>query len=219
MKLKVNKFSIPSAALIAFVLEVLFFVAFAIGIGRAPAKELPQPGQVVEMTFPAPPAPPAPPKPAAEQPKRETVTPPKVVHHAEPKPVEETTPEPQPQVADATPPPNVEQEKPVADAHPSQSAKGNDVPATFSDKARTAVQSAVQYPYAAKMAHITGNTRVAFLYMDGLISNPRIIKSSGYDSLDRAALKAVSEAKYPPTPPELEHRSVSLEIVVRFFQS
>lgn len=216
MKLTFNKFPISSAALIAFILEALFFVAFAIGIDRAPAKELPQPGQVVEMTFPAPPAPP---KPAAEQPKRETVTPPKVVHHAEPKPAEETTPEPQPQVADATPTPNVEPEKPVVDAHPSQSAKGNDVPATFSDKARTAVQSAVQYPYAAKMAHITGNTRVAFLYMDGLISNPRIIKSSGYDSLDRAALKAVSEAKYPLTPPELEHRSLSLEIVVRFFQS
>jgi len=219
VKLKFDKLPISGAALIAFLLEALVLLAFAVVMGRAPAKELPQQGQVVEMSFTAPPALPNPQKRVAEQPKQDTVTPPKEIHHAEPKPPVDTTPEPQPQVADATPTPVAETKKPAVDPPTSQSAKGNDVPATFADKARTAVQSAVQYPYAAKMAHITGNTRVGFLYMDGLISNPRIIKSSGYDVLDRAALKAVSEAKYPPTPAELEHKSLSLEIVVRFIQS
>ena len=92
--------------------------------------------------------------------------------------------------------------------------------ATFNDQVLGAVQSAVQYPLAARMGHMHGRTQVGFNYLDGAVSNVSVLKSSGYHALDDAAIQAVMTAHYPPPPGALRGHSLPFALwVVHRLQS
>lgn len=200
------------AALAALAVEALVVSGVAVVFAKQPVSATHQ-QQVVMLTFPAPPvAKPEPPKP-------KPTPPPKPVHHVvhrpPPKPVQQprlaqTAPTSQP-VAVPLPAPVPKPPAPAPDSAPNVS----DV---FRSAVRDAVQAAVHYPYAARMAHVTGKAQVSFSYIDGRVSNPAILVSSGYRMLDQAALAAVNTAAYPPPPRDLAGKPLVFLVWVRFYQ-
>ncbi len=221
-----SRFSLPHAALAAFIFELFLVGALALAVPNRTDAPVPKP-QPVELAFPAPPQ--TPPKPPPPPPPKRVVKPvpptprPAVRHtapHPKPVPVSqkmELPPAPVPtakayQVPDPAPAPV----PPAPVAKPAPPSVDPAVRAVFEDQVRAAVQAAVQYPYAAKMAHIGGQARVSFSYRDGRVWAVKVVTSSGYDVLDRAALQAVSAASYPPPPANLAGKSLAFEVWVRF---
>ena len=109
---------------------------------------------------------------------------------------------PEPVAAPVAPPP-----PPAASAAPS---------AEYIAKVRAAVQGAFEYPMAAKVQDFKGRARVAFSLNDTRPSGARIVVSSGMSIVDRAALKAVEGASYPPAPEALSHADQAFEVWVSF---
>ncbi|MBN2856694.1 MAG: TonB family protein, partial [Halothiobacillaceae bacterium] len=152
--------------------------------------------------------PPKPPKVAHKEAHKKE---PKVVHkiipvHAEPIP--EAPPEPRPMPAPPAPAPS-----------PSAPAVNAQVSMAFEAQVRSAVQSALVYPAAARMMHLSGRTKVGFIYQDGQTSGLRVIQSSGSALLDNAALTAVRAAQYPEPAAAQRHKPLSFELWVQFTQS
>jgi periplasmic protein TonB len=207
-------FLLPRAALAALALEVLVIIAVATVFAREPASAQHK-AHVVMLTFPTMPVAKPEPQPKKEKPPAPR---PKPVHHEVRRP--EPKPLPQPKVAEtppvsqqvAAPLPAVEPKPPVPDSAPSVS----DV---FRSEVRAAVQAAVHYPYAARMAHVSGKVQVSFSYMDGRVGDAGVLVSSGYRMLDDAALEAVKSAAYPPAPPDLAGKPLQFVVWVRFYQS
>jgi len=108
----------------------------------------------------------------------------------------------EPVAAPVAPPP-----PPAASAAPS---------AEYIAKVRAAVQGAFEYPMAAKAQDFKGRARVAFSLNDTRPSGARIVVSSGMNIVDRAALKAVEGASYPPAPEALSRTNQAFEIWVSF---
>ena len=103
---------------------------------------------------------------------------------------------------------------PVAPAPPPAASA---VPsAEYIAKVRAAVQGAFEYPIAAKAQDFKGRARVAFSLNDTRPSDARIVVSSGMNIVDRAALKAVEGASYPPAPEALSHANQAFEVWVSF---
>lgn len=69
-----------------------------------------------------------------------------------------------------------------------------------------------QYPKEAVIAGSRGSTTVGFDYLDGKASNITVIKSSSKD-LDRASLRAVTNATLPLAPPAYAGKTLHLEQV------
>jgi protein TonB len=88
--------------------------------------------------------------------------------------------------------------------------------ADLAARLRAAIQAALVYPSAARDAGFQGHTRVEFVFRDGVVRNPRIIRSSGMGLTDRAALAAVENAIYPAVPPSLAGRETTYQVTVRF---
>ena len=79
----------------------------------------------------------------------------------------------------------------------------SDAPAAYTKSVMDIVSSKVEYPKMAKMRHQEGNAIVAFAVdAKGAVANPTIEKSSGFESLDAAALNAVKAAGTLPVPAE-----------------
>lgn len=203
------KSTLSRAALIAFALEIMIVGAFADFLSQK--KEPPKP-EVVMLTFPAPPEPP---KPRPPEPKPKPA-PPKPIRHERPKEQHEVQPKPEVQKPEPSPVPSA-LPTPPAPPRPAPPAPP-EVTATFRDEVTEAVQDAMKYPYAARMARIEGKTQVAFDYLDGTASNPSVAASSGYGMLDKAAIQAVESAHYPSPPANLSGRSLRILIWVRFYQ-
>lgn len=66
------------------------------------------------------------------------------------------------------------------------------------------------------MAGMTGRTRVAFKYRDGIVSDLSVLVSSGIGLLDRAALAAVRDAAYPKPEPAFVGKTLSEQLWVDF---
>jgi protein TonB len=81
---------------------------------------------------------------------------------------------------------------------------------------RAAIQAALHYPESARMASISGRTRVAFQYRDGVVSDVRVVVSSGMGLLDRAAVAAVRDAAYPKPEPAFVGKTLSEQLWVTF---
>ncbi len=81
---------------------------------------------------------------------------------------------------------------------------------------RRAVQRAVAYPMAARMARETGRTQVRFVLRGGHVSDVAVVRSSGFPLLDRAAVAAVHGAGYPPPPAALQGRDMRFVVWVAF---
>ena len=202
--------SLKRAALAALVLESMMLSAFAFIPDSQPV-----PKQVEMISLATVPEPEKDtPKPPRKEPvhKAEHKTVSKAltrqVATREPQPVQ-SAPEPMP---DKTPPVAATREK----AEPVQEKPSPEITPSFKDEVRAAVQAAVVYPMAARMAHVTGRARVAFFYLDGMPSDARIIVSSGNGLLDRAALAAVMAASYPRPAPEFAGKKLQFELWVRF---
>ena len=81
------------------------------------------------------------------------------------------------------------------------SAFAADAPAAYSHAVMEKVSNKVEYPKMAKMKKQEGATVVAIsVDASGAATNATIEKSSGYDSLDAAALAAVKAAAPFPVP-------------------
>lgn len=145
---------------------------------------------------------PQPPKPPAPKPK--PIPQPKVVQE-QPKPV-------LPQVAEAqvntfTEPAPPVPEPIVGKAEPS---------AEYAAKVHAAVQAAHYYPPAAVSLHFSGRVRVEFHLRNTTVSEIRLLTASGIGLIDRAALQAVQNAKYPEPPPEIQDTDHVYQVWVEF---
>lgn len=89
---------------------------------------------------------------------------------------------------------------------------------SFEARILRAVQAAVDshYPAAARMLHQRGQVQVSFDYLDGAVSNVRLVQSSGLRLLDAAALATVRDTRFPAPPPKLVHQTMNYALWVRF---
>lgn len=201
--------SLSRAALIAFTVEAAVVGGAFLSMSHSDAGTQAQGRPVVMLSMADVAAPqPKPPTPHHEH-----------RHHTQP-PKPQATP-PQPPTEPVQQPAAVQAPPVVASAapDPAPAAATAAVGDIFRGKVRAAVQSAVDYPYAAQQAHITGKAQVAFHYRDATVSSPQIVISSGYDMLDSAALAAVSSAHYPLPPKELSGKDLDFAVWVRFYQT
>jgi protein TonB len=205
------KFALSKSGLIALALEILIIAIFTVALERQPITEKPK-QPVVMLTFPAPPEPPKPEVPPKQE---EPVVRPKPMHHEQPK----QEPVQQPKIEETEPSPEATPTLPMAPPKIERPAPAPDIAATFRDAVREAVQAAVRYPYAARIACISGRAQVSFTYLDRTVSRPEVAVSSGYAMLDNAAKQAVETASYPPPPPELAGRTLQFQVWVRFSQN
>lgn len=181
-----------------------------------PPPPVPQPAPIPQPAPPPPEIKPVvkhepPPKPPKVAHKEAHKKEPKVVHkiipvHAEPIPA--APPEPRPMPAPPAPAPT-----------PTAPAVSAQVSTAFEAQVRSAVQSALVYPAAARMMQLSGRTKVAFIYQDGQTSGLRVVQSSGSALLDNAALAAVRAARYPEPAATQRHKPLSFELWVQFTQS
>lgn len=223
-----GRLSLPYATAIALLIEALLLAALVIGLSDAKKATPPRP-QPVMLSFPVIQA--APPKPTPTPPRKPPVKPvphprPAPVHHAVHRPAppahKTEAPEPVPEplaIAPAAPdtvsaPPQAAPVRQVEKPSPPSVDPG--IQARFEDQVRSAVQSAMRYPYAARLAHISGRAQVAFNYTDGRVGATKLAVSSGYGMLDSAALQAVSAATYPPPPKSMTGKSMPFKVWVQF---
>ncbi len=66
------------------------------------------------------------------------------------------------------------------------------------------------------MAGISGRTRVAFQYRDGVVSGATVVVSSGAATLDRAALAAVRDANVPKPESGFAGKTLTEQLWVNF---
>lgn len=206
---------------LALGIEALALGALAWFLSRPPAP--PPPPAPVEITLAQPKPVPkvVPPKP---QPKPKPV--PRHIPRPRPHPVVHPKPLPPPPLPRIQPPP-----APVAAARPAMPVTPPPAPppqpkapkpdsaavkATFESLLREAIQDAVQYPEAARLMHLEGRVLVSFHFLDGQVSQVRVVTSSTMPPLDRAALRAVRAAPYPATPAVLAGHLMDFTIWVRF---
>lgn len=192
--------------------------------GRPPDETPPEPAQ---LPVPAPPATPEPVRQVAPEPP---ISPPQVVSPTAPPPVQ---PAPRPAVhhPPAARPASKPPPAPVAAASrpesPAPAATIEAAAATGSATAerqaedllrgriREAIQAASRCPTAARMMGLAGRAGVSFAYRDGaIVGAVQLVRSTGTDLLDAAALAAVREAHYPQATPEVGGRVLRLLIWV-----
>ncbi|CAB3803256.1 hypothetical protein LMG28138_05308 [Pararobbsia alpina] len=213
------------AAAIALVAEVLLAGgAFVLLTHKSPMPMEPPP---TVLTLAAPPAPtppapkpvvPTPPKPEAPQPVRPVVPVHHVVTHAQaPKPAVVPPPQPAPTPAPLAPSdaPTEPAPAPRPAPAPPPAAPSTGSP-SFEGALRAAIQAALHYPESARMAGMSGRTRVAFQYRDGVVSDVRVVVSSGMGVLDRAAVAAVRDAAYPKPESAFVGKTLSEQLWVTF---
>ena len=150
----------------------------------------PPPIQSAPMEIPPNPPPPPPPPPRNIP----------VPQPPQPQPLSEVppipTPIPTPNAVPVTPP----QPPPIPQT--SKPAPEN-IMAEFSASMHAAIDAAKVYPKEAVIAGETGQVTVSFDYINGVVSNIHVDKSSGSRSIDRSAMAAVQKAALPPKPAEL----------------
>ncbi|HEX3382863.1 MAG TPA: TonB family protein [Paraburkholderia sp.] len=227
---------LPAAA-IALVAEALVLgvtIALLTHTTRVPSVSHDAPPTLLTLAAPAPaprppqPPPPQPPAKPVPPPLRSVIplhhaapTPVKPVTAAMPKPVPVPTPVPVQPAASPTEPPSTPATQP-----PAQPARQPPAPAaapveaaptpSFEGALRAAIQAALRYPESARMAGMTGRTRVAFRYRDGVVSDLSVVSSSGIGLPDRAALAAVRDAAYPKPEAAFIGKTLSEQLWVDF---
>lgn len=133
-------------------------------------------------------------------------------------------PQPRPKVVQDEPKPEIPQ---VTEAQantfteptpppPATVASNADLNAEYAAKVHAAVQAAHYYPPAAVSLHYSGRVRVEFHLRDGVPSEIRLLAASGFGLIDRAALQAVQNAKYPEPPAEIKGTNNIYQVWVEF---
>lgn len=222
----------PLAAGAALLLEAAIIGALLWLADHDSAPPPPAPMQIVLATpKPAPqavaprtPKPPEPkplpkpiPKPDVKPPPRPLLhkIAPKPVQPAPPLPTAESPPSPVPDTRPAMPviAPRA-QAKPLPPAVEAPDVAS--IKAHFEAELRSAIQAAVHYPQAARLMRLSGKTLISFTFTHGRATAISIARSSGNDSLDQAAMIAVRNAKYPPTPTVLGNTAMRFTLWVMF---
>jgi len=169
-----------------------------------PPEDMPQVVPLVMSMMDAPkeviPKPPEPPKLPVVVPQTKTL-PPVVQVAPERRPIEEPAP---PMVAKATAfsaPPPVAQPALAAPSMPTPPAV--DPAIAYNLKLAAAVHAAFVVPGPASALGFKGRARIEFQLKDGVVSNLKILQTSGLGAVDRAALKAVEVAVFPAPPSAL----------------
>ncbi|CAM2156598.1 periplasmic protein TonB [Pararobbsia alpina] len=218
----------PAVAL-ALVIEALLIAGACRVLQDRVHSHVARPPTVVTLSLAAPPKPaPAPdvPKPAAPPPvKHEAVAHP-VVHTPPKRQVPPPVPVPPvvaaPQTPAVTPSAVAQPVAPAAPPAPAQpatppkAAQSAGPDKSFEGALRAAIQAALHYPESARMAGMSGRTRVAFRYQDGVASDISVVVSSGVGLLDRAAVAAVHDAAFPKPAAEWAGKALSEQIWVTF---
>jgi protein TonB len=210
------------AAAIAVVVELgaLGIVLWLLIAHRPPTKPataltlLMAPPQEAAVSKPiTPPLPKPQPQPEPRPQQHRQIMPPKRVEpqHQAPTPV---APAPLPSMAPSAQPPAPPVAPPSLPTPPVSAPSAPD--ATFDNALRTAIQTALRYPDSARMAGISGRTRVAFKYRDGRPSDETVVQTSGSAALDRAALAAVRDAAMPNPAPAFSGKTLSELVWVTF---
>jgi protein TonB len=117
-----------------------------------------------------------------------------------------------PSAVPTDPPPAPHPPPPAPAASPAPSSPN----ASFEGALRAAIEAALRYPDSARMAGMTGRTRVAFDYRDGAVSDVKVLISSGAGLLDRAAIAAVRDAVYPKPEPAFAGKTLPEQLWVTF---
>lgn len=131
-------------------------------------------------------------------------------------PAPSPTPSPEPVAPQLTPNP-VAAVKAALPPPPPQApamAPAIDPTMAYNAKLAAAVQAAFEVPATAAALNFKGRARVEFSLVDGAVSAIRVVQSSGLGAADRAALKAVQMAAFPPPPPALQGKPGSYQIWV-----
>ncbi|MFM0162550.1 TonB family protein [Paraburkholderia sediminicola] len=214
----------PAAAL-ALIAEVLLLGgAFALLTHQPHVPAEPAP-TLLTLASPVPSPAPAPaPKPAVAAPKpevpqvRPVVPVHRVAHVTPPRPTPVPTPMPAAMPAPVLPSatPTEAPPAPRPPPPPAQAQAPAAPTASFEGALRAAIQAALRYPESARMAGMSGRTRVAFQYRDGVVSDASVVVSSGIGLLDRAALAAVRDAAYPRPEPAFVGKTLSEQLWVTF---
>ena len=144
-----------------------------------------------------------PPLPKPPAPKPKPVPQPKVPEEPKPEIPQVTEAQVNTFTEPAPPPP----EPVVGKAEPS---------AEYAAKVHAAVQAAHYYPAAAVSLHFSGRVRVEFHLRNTIVSEIRLLTASGIGLIDRAALQAVQNAKYPEPPPEIQGTEHVYQVWVEF---
>jgi TonB family protein len=84
-----------------------------------------------------------------------------------------------------------------------QSQPSADVMNDFSHRMLQAINDQKVYPKLQLVKGVTGVAMISFDYVDGVVSDVHVVKSSGSHELDQAAIQAVQRAALPPKPDEL----------------
>lgn len=100
-------------------------------------------------------------------------------------------------------------------AAPAMSVNDRGARDSLEGRIRQAIQAAYRYPEAARVMGDQGAVLVGFDYRDRILSSLRILESSTFPVLDRAALDIVRNAALPP-PGALAGVTLSLEVKVVF---
>jgi periplasmic protein TonB len=127
---------------------------------------------------------------------------------------------PEPAAAPVTAAPSSAVAPPAAERAPALSAPAvpvNDPSPAYNAKLSAAVQAAFEVPATAVALNFKGRTRVEFSLRDGVVSAIRVVQGSGLGATDRAAVKAVQAAVYPPPPAALQGKEGSYQIWVVCF--
>ncbi|OYV37293.1 MAG: hypothetical protein B7Z80_13220 [Rhodospirillales bacterium 20-64-7] len=175
-----------------------------------PPKPIPKPLPPPPPVTPPPPTPPPPPLPAAPpMPPPPPVAPPHHItrHYVKPPPPKPEAKQPPQIPVPQTPPP------PPAPPAPT----GGQVDA-FAASIKRALQAHANqvYPDAAQMAHETGEPLLTFTYLNGVVTDISLARSSGFPLLDRAALQDARIAHYPPPPKGFAGREYHITVGVSF---
>jgi protein TonB len=130
---------------------------------------------------------------------------PKPAPKPQPRPVQHTPPpQPAPQPLPPAPVPTAFTQQAPPPPPPVPAAPSKPTPsADYLMQINAAVKAAHSCPAAAADLHYTGKVRVDFRLNGSVPSDIRLLVASGYSMIDRAALQAVQNARYPEQPPEI----------------
>jgi protein TonB len=176
----------------AAILEILIFAGLAGILIWQELHPSPPPPPIAQPPMEIPPNPPPPPPP----PPKNIPTP----QPPQPQPLSEVPPVPTP-----IPVPNaVPVQPPQPPPIPTQrSAPPENIAAEFEASMLAAINAAKIYPKEAILAGESGAVTVSFDYINGVVSNIHVDRSSGSRSIDRSAMQAVQKAAMPPKPAEI----------------
>jgi periplasmic protein TonB len=95
-------------------------------------------------------------------------------------------------------------------------AKVCNAPVSLRGKMHQAIYAALRYPAQTAYYAATGVTAIEYDFADGHASNVRIATTSGDKLLDRVAVAAVKNAKYPAPDPDSGHRTIHDMVYIIF---